>query len=107
MELIKRKTFNKMEPNSLPKKSKYLKIPRNKLIFSGFSRHFGFYSLKSCSKRILRDRQAKLSLFGVFVPNQVSKRGPHPSIPSTGMEGGGRAVGTRFHAGLLIVNCVN
>ena len=71
--LTKRNILCKIEPNSLPKESRYLKIPRNKLVFSGFSCPFGFYPLKFCSKENLRDRKAKFYLFGVFDPNQVSK----------------------------------
>ena len=69
-----------IEPNSLPRESRYLKIPRNKLIFSGFSRHFLFYPLKFCSKGRLGNRQAKFSLFGVFDPSQVSTLGPQKMV---------------------------
>ena len=44
------------------------------------TKHFGFYPLKFCSKGNLRDRQAKFSLFGVFDPNQVLKRGPQKMV---------------------------
>ena len=53
----------KVERNSLPKEFSYSKIPRNKLIFSGFSCHFEFYSLEFCSERNFRDRQAKLNIW--------------------------------------------
>ena len=62
MWLTKLNILCKIEPNSLSKESRYLKIPRNKLIFSGFSRHFEFYPLKFCSKGNLKDHQAKFSL---------------------------------------------
>ena len=42
LELTKLNILGKIEPNFLPKESRYLKIPRYKLIFSGFSCHFGF-----------------------------------------------------------------
>ena len=77
--LTKLNILRNIEPNSLPKESRYLKISRNKLIFSGFSRHFGFYPLKFW-KGNLRDRQAKFSLFGIFDPNQVSKLGPQKMV---------------------------
>ena len=70
----------KIEPNSLPKESRYLKIPRNKLIFSGFNCHFGFYPLKFCSRGNLRDRYSKFFLFGIFDLNQVAKRGPQKIV---------------------------
>ena len=73
--LTKLNILCKIEHNSLLKESRYFKISRNKLIFSGFSCHFGFYPLKFCSKRKLRDNPAKFSLFRVFDSNQVSKRG--------------------------------
>ena len=60
----------KVERNSLPKESRYSKIPRNKLIFSGLNWDFGLYPLKFCSKGNLRDREAKFFLFGVFDPDQ-------------------------------------
>ena len=80
MWLTKLNILCKIEPNSLSKESRYLKIPKNKLIFTGFSRHFEFYPLKFCSKGNLKDHQAKFSLFGVFDPNQVSKLGPQKMV---------------------------
>ena len=74
--LTKLNILCKIEPNFLSKESRYLKIPGNKLVFSGFSHHFGFYPLTFCSKGSLRGSQAKFSLFGVFDSNQVSKLGP-------------------------------
>ena len=38
--------LSKIEPNSLSEESGYLKTSGNKLLFSGFSRHFGFYPVK-------------------------------------------------------------
>ena len=78
--LTKLNILCKIEHNSLLKESRYFKISRNKLIFSGFSCHFGFYPLKFCSKRKLRDNPAKFSLFRVFDSNQVSKRGPQKMV---------------------------
>ena len=80
LELTKLNILCEIEPNYIPKEYRYLKIPRNKLIFSGFSRHFGFYSLKFCSKGNLRDHQASFPLFSVFDPNQVSKLGPQKMV---------------------------
>ena len=71
--LTKLNILCKIEPNFLSKESRYLKIPRTKLIFQGFRHHFKFYLLTFCSEGISRDHQAKFSLFGVFDPNQVSK----------------------------------
>ena len=68
--LTKLNILCKIEHNSLLKVSRYFKISRNKLIFSGFSCHFGFYPLKFCSKRKLRNNPAKFSLFHVFDSNQ-------------------------------------
>ena len=78
--LTKLNILCKIEHNSLLKESRYFKISRNKLIFSGFSCHFGFYPLKFCSKRKLRDHSAKFSLYGVFDSSQVSKLGPQKMV---------------------------
>ena len=73
--LTKLNILCQIKPNSLPKESRFSKILRNKMIFSGFSCDFGFYPLTFCSNGNLRDHQAKLSLLGVFDPNHVSKLG--------------------------------
>ena len=80
LRLSKLNILRKVEPVSLPKESRYLKIQRNKLIFSSLNRHFDFYPLKFSSKGNLRDHKAKFSIFGAFDPNQVSKPGPQKMV---------------------------
>ena len=59
--LTKRNILCKIELNSFPEESRYLKIPRNKPIFSGFSCHFGFYLLNFCSKENLMDSETNFT----------------------------------------------
>ena len=64
----------KIYSDSPTKKSWFLKIRRNKLIFTGFNHYFGFYSLKFCSKGCVRDHQAYLvSLTQIRSQNLVSE----------------------------------
>ena len=49
----------------------------------------------------------KKFMFHLSFHRSTSPVNSYSIIPSTGMEGGERTVGMRYHAGLLIANCVD